>query len=121
MDGSFLNDLVALFLTLGGFAAFITFVVNILKRFGVIPDGSADMWVKYLNLAGLVVVGILSFVVPDAIPVVDNVLGLLAQLGGILLPILAVLLGWPVANAISGFTYGKTKNVPLLGYSHSKG
>ena len=120
MDGTFLNDLVALFLSLAGFAAFITFLVNVLKRFGIVTDGTADMWVKYLNLAGFVVVGILSFTIPDAIPVVDNVLRLLAELGGIVLPILALLLGWPVANVISDKVYKNTRGVWLLGYSNSR-
>ena len=117
----FLNELVALFLSLAGFAAFITFVVNILKRFGIVTDGTADQWVKYLNLAGLVIVGVLFFVVPNAIPVVDQVLGLLAQLGGVLLPIIALVLGWPLANAISGKVHNNVKGVPFIGHSNSVG
>ena len=116
----FLNDLVALFLTLAGVAAFVTFLVNVGKRIGWVSDGNAEMAVKYLNFAAFVIVGILFFTVPNSIPVVDNVLGLLAQLGGVLLPILSLLLGWPVANAVSGFTYRHTRKFPLLGYSHTR-
>jgi len=114
-----LNDLVTLFLSLAGFAAFITFLVNILKRFGIVKDGTADVWVKWLNFAGFFVVGIMFYTFPDAIPVVDQVLGLLAQLGGVLLPVLALLFGWPVANGISKFTHDNTRQFPILGYSHS--
>lgn len=121
MDGSFLNELVTLFLSLAGFGAFITLVVNILKLVGVVKDGTADLWVKYLNLAGLVIVGVLFFAAPDAIPFVDRILGLLAELGGVLLPILALVLGWPIANFASEKTYGKIKGVKLLGYSNTKG
>ena len=121
MDGTFLNELVTLFLGLAGFAAFIAFAVNVMKRFGWVTDGTADLWVKYLNLGGLVVVGVLYFVAPNAIPVVDQILGLLAQLGGVLLPILALLLGWPVANAISSKAHNSVRGVWLIGHTNTKG
>jgi len=117
----FLNELVALFATLAGFAAFIALVVNILKKFGIVSDDSAGLWAKVLNLVGLVVVGVLYLVVPDAIPAVDKILGLLAELGGVLLPILALVLGWPVMNRVSKFAHDNVRGVPLLGYSNSKG
>jgi membrane protease YdiL (CAAX protease family) len=118
--GDWLGALVTFFLSLAGFAAFIAFVVNIAKRFGWVDDGQADMLAKYLNLFGLVVVGILQIVVPGAIAPVDTILGLLAQLGGVLFPILALLFGWPVANAVSSFTHNRVRGVPLIGYSYSR-
>jgi hypothetical protein len=121
MKMEFLNELLTLFIGLAGFAAFIAFVVNVLKRFGVVTDGNAAIWVKWLNLIGLVIVGVLYLLVPGAIPVVDQVLGLLAQLGGVLFPILALALGWPVANGISGKVHNGIRGFPLLGYSHKKG
>jgi len=117
----FLNELLALFVSLAGFAAFIAFIVNILKRFGVVKDDTASMWVKVINLVGLVIVGVLYLFLPGTIQVVDQVLGLLAQLGGVLLPLLALAAGWPLANAISGKVHDNVRGVPLLGYSNSKG
>lgn len=117
----FLNELVALFATLAGFGAFIALVVNILKKFGIVNDGNADLWAKGLNLAGLVVVGVLFLAVPDALPVVDKILGLLAELGGVVLPLLALVLGWPVMNRVSKFTHDNVRGVPLLGKSNSSG
>ena len=115
----FLNELLVLFGGLAGFAAMISLIVNVLKRFGVVTDGTADLWVKYLNLAGLVIVGVLWLVVPDTIPVIDQILSLLAQLGGVVLPLLALALGWPVANSVSAFTHKNVKGVKLFGYSNS--
>lgn len=115
-----LQEILNLFLSLAGFAAFITFLVNFGKFIGWIKDGTADLWVKYLNFAGLVVVGVLFFAFPGAISLVDQILGLLAELGGVLLPLLALALGWPVANAVSGFTHSKIRGVLVLGHSHKK-
>ena len=114
----FLEQLIALFVSLAGFAAFITFVVNLMKSRGWIKDGLADKWVKYLNLAGLVIVGIMYFAYPGAITIVDQVLGSLAQLGGILLPAVALGLGWPLANGISGKVHNGVRGFPLLGTSN---
>ena len=117
----FLNELLTLFVGLAGFAAFIAFAVNILKRVGIVQDGTADVWVKWLNLAGLVIVGVLYMLVPGTIPLVDQVLGLLAQLGGVLLPLLALALGWPVANGISSKVHSGVRDFRLFGYSNTKG
>lgn len=120
--GDWLGALVTFFLSLSGFAAIIAFIVNIAKRFGWVTDGQADQVAKYLNLAGLVIVGILQAVAPGAIGPVDTILGLLAQLGGVLFPILALLFSWPVANAVSGFTHNNVRGVKFLalGYSHGR-
>jgi hypothetical protein len=115
----FLNNLLALFAGLAGFAAFITLLVNVGKRLKWIPDGAAPMVVKWLNLGGLVVVGILSLVAPNMIPFVDSALGTLAEIGGLLLQLLTFVFAWPLANRISGFTYGGVRKFPLVGYSHS--
>jgi len=115
--------LVTFYFSLAGFAAIITFVINIMKKFNWVSDGQADQWAKWLNLGGLVVVGILQVFAPGAISPVDTILGLLAQLGGVLFPILALLFHWPVANAISGFVHNQVRGFKFLalGYSHSKG
>ena len=118
--GDWLGALITYFATLTGFAAFVTFVVNIAKRFGWVSDGNAGMVAKYLNLAGLVVVGVLQVIFPQAISSIDIILGLLAQLGGVLLPILALVFSWPVANSFSGFTHDNVRGVKLIGYSNSK-
>lgn len=116
-----LQEILNLFLTLAGFAAFIAFLVNVLKIPGWITDGNAALWVKYLNFAGFFIVGVLFFIAPNAIPSVDKILGLLAELGGVLLPVLALLFGWPLANRISKFTHDNVRSFPVLGYSNSKG
>ena len=116
-----LQTILALYLSLAGFAAIITFVINVGKKFGWVKDGIAEKWSQWLSFGGLVVVGVLYFVAPDAIPYVDNILGALANLGGVLLPIAALILGWPVAVGVSAFTHSKTRGFPLFGYSHSKG
>lgn len=114
-----LNALVAYFASLAGFAAFVTFAVNIGKALGWVGDNMAPKVVQWFNLAGLVIVGILQAVSPGTIPVVDQILGLLAQLGGVLFPIIALALGWPLANKISGAVHNNVRGFPLLGKSHT--
>ena len=117
--GDWLGGLISYFASLTGFAAIITFGVNIAKQFGWVKDGAAGTVAKYLNLAGLIIVGVLQFAAPQAIGPIDTILGLLAQLGGVVFPILALLFSWPVANAVSGFTHNNVRGVKFLGYSNS--
>lgn len=82
-----LNSLLAQLAALGGVAAFITFLVNALKQFGVVKDGDALNWVTGLNLValvGLFVAHIVGFNVTG----LDTILATLAQIGTMLLALL---------------------------------
>lgn len=115
----YLQEIVTLFLSLAGFGAFIALLVNIGKRFDWIKDGTADQVVKWINFIGLFVVGILYFVAPSTIPLIDQILAALANLGGLVFPILALVLGWPLANASAKWTHDNVKGFRVLGFSRS--
>lgn len=115
-----LQTILTLYLGLAGFAAIIAFLINLGKRVGWVKDGMAEKWSQWLNFVGLVVVGVLYFVAPTAIPYVDSILGALANLGGVLFPVLALIFGWPIAVGVSSFTHNKTRGFPIFGFSHSK-
>lgn len=111
----FLNSVVTLFLSLGGFAALVSMLVNVGKWFGIVKDGSAEAWIKMINLAGLVAVGVVMVFFPDFDFLgLDAILGSLAALLGLLFPLFL-----PGMNLVSKFTYEFVKYTPLIGKSFS--
>lgn len=100
-------------LALLGFAAFISLVVNILKFFGVVKDGTADKWVAGFNLVGILALYFVRLFLPtfDPLPI-DNVLAQIAAVGGFILSYLTMIFG-------SKITYKAVRGLPMVGKSHS--
>lgn len=103
------------FAALIGFAALVSLIVNVLKKFNVVQDGTADKWVAGFNLVGLVAFIIVKVSLPDfdVVPV-DNILGQIANAGMYVLNFIVMLLG-------SKLTYVATKGLPTIGKSNSDG
>lgn len=102
------------FSALIGFAALVSFIVNILKVFGVVKDGTADKWVAGFNLAGVLILYAVRLFVPDLnILPVDSILGEIAVVGGVIFSYITMLLG-------SKLTYYAAKGLPLVGKSNSE-
>jgi len=102
------------FLTLGGFAALVTVIVNILKAFKVVKDGQAPTWSFVMNLIGFVAFSIVGLVNPgfDA-GAIDPTLQAVAS-------VLVTLLELVTMPAISKLVHDLTmKTVPVLGFSYS--
>lgn len=105
------EDVLAVLAGLGGLGGFISILVNVLKRFGVVLDGTADMWVKGLNLLAFIGVSVVYFLnVPVDWGGVNSVL----VFGTTLLGFVVQLLG-------SRVTYTAVKGMPVIGFSHSEG
>ena len=110
-----LSNLLAVFVTLGGVAALVAAVINVLKRFGVVTDGTAGNWSLVLNGVAfvlMVALGIFAKVTPVQFDAVAQ------QIATILIAILGLM-------AQFGFTLGihravSAAGVPLFGYSHSR-
>lgn len=96
-----------------GFAAFVSVVVNILKYFNVVQDGTADKWVAGFNLVGVLALYIARMLIPDWDPaIIDSALGEIAAVAGYILSFVVMLLG-------SKLTYTAVRGLPLIGKSHS--
>ena len=109
-----LPSLAAFFVGLAGIAALVAALVNLGKRFGIVPDGAAPKVAGFLTLAffaGLVTTRILW---PDFdYQSVDVVAGVIAQ-------ILVGVLGLIGQLGISKAANAGLRGVPLIGYSHSQ-
>ena len=98
--------------TLVGFAALFTVVINALKFFGVLSDGQAPMLSLILNF-GLLGLVIASKLFGFDILKLDNYANIIASF-------IAALLALVVPPAVSrGFHRLLRKRVPVLGFSHS--
>lgn len=96
-----------------GFAAFVSFIVNVLKFFGVVKDGTSDKWIAGFNLVGVLALFITLKFIPDFdVMPIDNVLGEIAVVGSAILSYVTMLLG-------SKLTYFASKGLPLIGKSYS--
>lgn len=92
---------------LGGLGSLISMAVNLLKRFGVVQDGTSDTWVQGMNLAAFVAIAtVYLFNVPVDWGTVDRVLVFLATFLGFVLQLLG-----------SKVTYSVVKGTPGIGYS----
>lgn len=100
-------------LSLGGFAVLVSLLVNLGKKIGLVKDGYADKWHAGLQILVFILVASIDiFGLEIDLLQVDNVAGLVADLGAILLGILGML-------GIGGFTYSKVRGViPGVGFSH---
>lgn len=96
-----------------GFAALVSLVVNVLKVFGVVKDGTADKWVAGINLVGVLALYVTRLFLPDFDPApIDSNLKEIATVGAYLLSYITMLLG-------SKLTYVAVKGLPVIGKSNS--
>lgn len=99
-----------------GAAALVVVLVNIGKMLGWVKDDKAGVAVNVLNVLFAVVLGVLALFFPSVnIGGLDDFLNGLSGTLTAFLPLLAILVKW-----LAPFFYGAVRNVPLLGYSHSK-
>lgn len=111
----FLN-LVEQLLALGGFAALAAIVINVLKAFGVVKDGTAGTWAAGINLAGLIALFISGIFAPEFdIGVVDQHLAQLAK-------IFSLIFSYVMQNWVSQGTHKVLSKgqVPVIGKSNSE-
>lgn len=109
-----IQALVTQLAALGGVAALIAFLVNALKKFGVVKDGDAKAWVAGFNLAALVGLFLLNTFAPSTdIVKVDSLAGLLSQLG-------VYVLAFVVQLGVTGKTNDMVVGTPVIGFSYSQ-
>lgn len=108
-----MDSLLLQYAGLAGMAALITFVINILKTFGLVRDDTAQNWSAALNLAGLIGLLALRVFQPDL-----DVEGLDAQVGQFV-EVGIVVFGYVMQLLGSKLTHEITRGVTLIGKSHS--
>ncbi len=104
-------------MALGGFAALIAMVINVLKTFGVVKDGQAGTWAAGLNLAGLIGLYVAGIVAPEFdISVLDANLAQIAE-------IFTLIFAFIVQNWVSKGTHSvlSSGGAPGIGKSYSDG
>ena len=108
------QSMIQQFGALAGVAALITIIVNVLKQFGVVKDGTAQNWVAGLNLAGLAALISLRVFMPDVdIAALDSQAAQIAVL-------LAVVAAYISEMGLSKLTHKLLSGVPAIGKSFSK-
>lgn len=98
---------------LGGVAALIAFIVNALKRFGVVKDGQAKTFAAGLNLVALAGLLIAGVVAPNLdIFALDSLAGQIAAIGTMVLTLV-------IQVGVSGKVHNVVSDIPVVGFSYS--
>lgn len=103
----FLGDILGIITGLTGLGILISMLVNVLKMFGLIKDGTSDKVVKIFDVLVFVAVTVVYFMkfevnwqeVDAYIILAGHFIGLIAQIGS------------------SGVAYKALKGTPVIGYS----
>ena len=108
-----LDILLPQFLALGGVAALVTALVNVLKQFNVVKDGQASIASLILNVLGFVTLIALKVLAPDFdFTGIDTSAGSIAQ-------ILILVLGLVVQLSASQKAHSTLRGLPVIGKSYS--
>lgn len=99
---------------LGGVAAIIAVVINVLKYFKLVADGQAQSWSAALNLIAMAVFVGLKIYKPDI-----DLAGIDAEIAKVA-EIALIILGYVMQLGISKGTHAAVRGVPLVGKSFSE-
>lgn len=108
-----MEQVTAIWLSLVGLGALISFIVGVLKYFGVVKDGNAEKWIAGFNLIGLVFVFVaINFLPQLNLPVIDQ--NIMSFVG-----ILNVIWAYVMTLFGSKLAYWVARGVPVIGKSYS--
>lgn len=108
------GEILIQFAALAGFAALASIIINALKLFGVVKDGTADKWVAGVNFVGVMTLYALRLFVPSFdVTAADGAMQEMALVGSYVLSFVGMLL-------TSKLTYVGTKGLPVIGTSNSE-
>ena len=108
-----MEQLLAQYAGLVGVAAFIAFVINILKYFGIVQDGTAQNWSAGLNLVFLAALLALNVFMPEVdVAGVDARVAQFVEFAIVIWGYLLQLFGSKLAHSI-------VKGTAVIGKSHS--
>ena len=104
------ENVLGLLAGLAGLGGLISVLINLLKKFGVVHDGTSEQWVQGLNLVAFIAVSVVYF------------LGIQVDwtwIDGILI-FATTFLGFVVQLFGSRAAYSVTKGIPVIGFSYSE-
>jgi hypothetical protein len=111
---TWIQPLLAVFVTLAGVSALVAVLINIGKAFGIVKDGTAGNWSLVLNgifFVVMVALGLFAKVTPQQFDQVAQ------QVATILIAVLGLVTQFGLTNKFHDVVSGA--HIPLLGYSHS--
>ncbi len=108
-----MDSLLAQYASLVGVAALIALLINVLKWFGVVTDGTAQTWSAGLNLLFLIGLFAVNLFAPEV-----DIAGLDARLAQ-LVEFAAVVWGYLLQLFGSKLAHELMKGVPIIGKSYS--
>lgn len=105
-----LENILMIIAGLAGLGAFVSIVINVLKKVGLIKDGQSEQWYQGISLFVFLAVTVVYFLkVPIIWSEVDQWLKLLT-----------FVLGYVVQILGGKLTYNTIKGTPLFGFSYEK-
>ena len=105
------EDFIFLFGALVGLPTFITVVVNILKKVGLVKDGYGEQWAQWMNFVAFIALFVVGQFFPEVdLGAVDEFALQIANLGAFALALL------PIGMKVSGVAHDAMAGLPLIGH-----
>ncbi len=111
----YVSALLAVFVTLAGVASLVTVIINVLKTFGIVKDGTAGSWSLVLNGVAFVIMvalGVFAKVTPEQFDAVAQ------QVATILIALLGLLTQFGLTAKFHGVV--SSAGIPVLGRSYTR-
>ena len=105
-----LENILMIVAGLAGLGAFVSILINVLKKIGVIKDGNSEQWYQGISLFVFLAVAVVYFL---KVPVVWSDVNEWLKL-------LTFILGYVIQILGGQLTYRTIKGTPLLGFSYEK-
>jgi len=105
-----LENILMIVAGLAGLGAFVSILINVLKKIGLIKDGQSEQWYQGISLFVFLAVAVTYFL---KVPIVWSDVNEWLKL-------LTFVLGYVIQILGGQLTYNTIKGTPLLGFSYMK-
>jgi hypothetical protein len=105
-----LENILMIVAGLAGLGAFVSILISVLKKIGVIKDGQSEQWYQGISLFVFLAVTVVYFL---KVPIVWSDVNEWLKL-------LTFILGYVIQILGGQLTYNTIKGTPLLGFSYEK-
>jgi hypothetical protein len=105
-----LENILMIIAGLAGLGAFVSILISVLKKIGIIKDGQSEQWYQGISLLVFLAVTVVYFL---KVPIVWSEINEWLKL-------LTFVLGYVIQILGGQLTYNTIKGTPLLGFSYEK-
>jgi hypothetical protein len=105
-----LENILMIIAGLAGLGAFVSILISVLKKIGIIKDGQSEQWYQAISLVVFLAVTIVYFL---KVPIIWSEVNEWLKL-------LTFVLGYVIQILGGQLTYNTIKGTPLLGFSYEK-